>query len=315
MFNQLFGGLNHVARQGQPIEMGDHQMATRPQQTGRLGEDHYLMTTTSGGAANVWESAEEWLQTEHPEWRIHITPVTTSFASINVAGPKSRELMQRVALDIDLSPDAFPYMTLRRGSIAGVNDCFMWRIGFTGELSYEIHVPASYGLYVWETLMDHGADLGIAPFGIEAQRIMRLEKGHFIVGQDTDGLTQAYSAGLSDLVKLGKHDFVGKPELVWQKERGANPQLVALQPVDGNLVPPEASQIVESGPPTKIVGRITSSRMSPTLGRSICLGLVESRLAEADTTVTINLPNGQRIPAKVMPHHAHFDPDGERLRV
>ncbi len=285
--------------------------------TGRLAEDHYLMTTTSGGAANVWESAEEWLQTEHPEWRIHITPVTTSFASINIAGPKSRELMRRVVRGVDLSPEAFPYMTVRQGTIAGVDHCFMWRIGFTGELSYEIHLPASYGLYVWETLMERGADLGIAPFGIEAQRIMRLEKGHFIVGQDTDGLTQAYSAGLDALVKLGKHDFVGKPELVWQKARGAGQELVGLQPLDGSLVPPEASQIVEAGQgaePVQIVGRITSSRMSPTLGRSICLAIVESRLAQADTRVTINLPDGRRIPATVMAHHAHFDPEGERLR-
>jgi sarcosine oxidase subunit alpha len=285
--------------------------------TGRLGEDHYMMTTTSGGAANVWEWAEEWLQTDHRDWQIHITPVTTSFASINVAGPKSRELMQRVVEGIDLSPEAFPYMTVRRGTIAGVADCFMWRIGFTGELSYEIHVPACYGLYVWETLMERGADLGIAPFGIEAQRIMRLEKGHFIVGQDTDGLTQAYGAGLDALVKLDKPDFVGKPELAWQKERGAGQRLVALQPVDGNLVPPEASQIVEAGATNgscKIVGRITSSRMSPTLGRSICLGFVHSELALADTLVTVNLPDGRRVKATVMPHHAHFDPEGERLR-
>ena len=163
--------------------------------------------------------------------------------------------------------------------------------------------------------MEQGADLGIAPFGIEAQRIMRLEKGHFIVGQDTDGLTQAYGAGLDSLVKLGKADFVGKPELAWQKQRGADQQLVALQPVDGSLVPPEASQIVEGGARATIVGRITSSRMSPTLGRSICLGFVASRLAEADTSVTINLPDGRRISATVMAHHAHFDPEGERLRA
>ena len=285
--------------------------------TGRLDEDHYLMTTTSGGAANIWEWAEEWLQTEYTDWQVHITPVTTSFASINVAGPKSRELMQRVVDGIDLSPDAFPYMTVRRGRVAGVADCFMWRIGFTGELSYELHVPACYGLYVWETLMERGADLGVAPFGIEAQRIMRLEKGHFIVGQDTDGLTQAYGAGLDALVKLGKQDFVGKPELVWQKERGADQRLVALQPVDGSLVPPEASQIVEADSANgrcKIVGRITSSRMSPTLGRSICLGFVHAELAEADTRVTVNLPDGRRVQATVMAHHAHFDPQGERLR-
>ncbi len=188
----------------------------------------------------------------------------------------------------------------------------MWRIGFTGELSYEIHVPAAYGLHVWEALMERGADLGVGPFGVEAQRILRLEKGHLIVGQDTDGLTGAYGAGLGWAIKLDKDDFAGKPELVWQSERDDYHRLVALQPHDGSVVPPEASQIVEGE--KKIVGRITSSRMSPTLGRSICLGLVAPHLAEPYTTVTVQLPDGERIPARIMPQHAHFDPEGVRQR-
>jgi sarcosine oxidase subunit alpha len=281
--------------------------------TARLGDQHFMMTTTSSGALGVWQWVEEWLQTEHPEWRIHVTPMTTAFASINVAGPRSRALMERLVDGVDLSPEAFPYMNVRRGTIAGVDDCFMWRIGFTGELSYEIHVPSAYGLFVWETLMSKGADLSVAPFGVEAQRIMRLEKGHFIVGQDTDGLTRAFSAGLGSLVKLDKPDFAGKPELAWQKERGNDAQLVALQPLDEAVVPPEGSQIVEGS--DRIVGRITSSRRSPTLGRSICLGQLAARLAEPGTIVTVVLPDRRRIQARVMEQHAHFDPEGARLRV
>ncbi len=279
--------------------------------TGHLGPDHYLMSTTSSGAGTVWEWAENWLQTEHPDWQVHVVPVTTSYASINVAGPKSRELMSRLVDRIDLSAEAFPYMTVRQGQIAGVADCFMWRIGFTGELSYEIHVPAAYGLHVWEALFETGADLGIDAFGVEAQRIMRLEKGHFIVSQDTDGLTQAFGADLGWLVKLDKEDFAGKPELVWQSQRDEYQRLVGLQPLDPQIVPEEASQIVAG---RTIVGRITSSRYSPTLNRSICLGFVLPHLAVAGTIVTVHLPNGQDIPARVMPHHAHFDPDGVRLR-
>ena len=278
--------------------------------TGRLGEDHYLMTTTSSGAATVWEWIENWLQTEHPEWQVHVTPVTGGYASMNVAGPSSRILLQRLVTGIDLSPSAFPYMNVRKGSVAGV-ECFMWRIGFTGELSYEIHVPASYGLHVWEALFEAGADLEIGAFGIEAQRIMRLEKGHFIVGQDTDGLMQGYSAGLDWLIKLDKEDFAGKTELAWQMQH-ESVHLVALQPVDPLIVPPEASQIVENG--NHIAGRITSSRFSPTLKRSICLGVVAPHLSAPGTTVTVQLPNRTRIRALVMPHHAHFDPDGVRLR-
>jgi sarcosine oxidase subunit alpha len=203
-------------------------------------------------------------------------------------------------------------MRVRTGRIAGVDDCFMWRIGFTGELSYEIHVPAAYGLHVWEALMHGGADLGVGPFGVEAQRILRLEKGHFIVGQDTDGLTGAYGAGLAWAVKPDKDDFAGKPELVWQSERDDYFRLVGLQPHEGSIVPPEASQIVEGK--NGIAGRITSSRMSSTLGRSICLGFVAPHLAEPETTVTVQLPDGKRIPARVMEHHAHFDPEGRRQR-
>ena len=280
--------------------------------TGRLGQERYIMTTTSSGAASAWEWIDNWLQTAHPGWQIHVAPVTPAYASINVAGPKSRELLLRLTEGVDLSPDAFPYMRVREGRVAGVEGCFMWRIGFTGELSYEIHVPAAYGLHVWETLMQRGADLGVKPFGVEAQRILRLEKGHFIVGQDTDGLTGPYDVGIGRMVRLGKDDFAGKPELVWQSEIIGRPRLVGLQPHDGSLVPPEASQIVEGK--NKIVGRITSSRMSPTLGRSICLGFVASHLTTPGTKVMVQLPGGEIIPASVTPHHAHYDPEGTRQR-
>jgi sarcosine oxidase subunit alpha len=280
--------------------------------TGRLGEEHYLMSTTSSGAATIWEWVENWLQTEHPDWRVHVTPVTTAYASMNVAGPQARRLIERVTKDVDLSNEAFPYMHVRTGQIAGVDDCVLWRIGFTGELSYELHVPAGYGLHVWETLLDQGADLGIGAFGVEAQRILRLEKGHFIVGQDTDGLTRGFSAGLEWAIKLDKNDFVGKPELAWQLADGSGPRLVGLQPVDPSVVPDEASLIVEG---SHIAGRVTSSRMSPTLHRSICLAQVEARLAGPGTEVTVRLPDGRLIAATVMPQHAHVDPDGGRMRV
>src|SRR5690348_6102631 len=280
--------------------------------TGRLGPEHYLMSTTSSGAAAVWEWLENVLQTMHPDWAVHVTPVTTAYASMNVAGPASRDLLLRVTEGVDLANEAFGYMEVRTGRIAGVDGCVLWRIGFTGELSYELHVPAGYGLHVWEMLMDRGADLGIAPFGVEAQRILRLEKGHLIVGQDTDGLTRGFSAGLDWAIKLDKDDFLGKPELAWQHDGAPGVQLVGLQPDDGSVVPPEASQIVD-GP--RIAGRVTSSRMSPTLGRSICLAQVSASLAAPGTRVTVRLPGGRLIGARVMEHLAHVDPEGSRMRV
>ncbi|MBA3367600.1 MAG: sarcosine oxidase, partial [Geodermatophilaceae bacterium] len=285
--------------------------------TGRLDEDHYLMSTTSSGAAAIWEWVENWLQTEHPEWQVHVTPMTTAYASINVAGPRSRELVGRLTEGIDLSAEAFPYMNVRTGRIAGVDDCVLLRIGFTGELSYELHVPSGYGMHVWERLLEHGKDLGVKAFGVEAQRILRLEKGHLIIGQDTDGLTRAYSAGLDWAVKLDKADFAGKPELVWQHAETGGMRLVGLQPEDGSIVPPEASQIVRpgSGKTLEIVGRITSSRMSPTLNRSICLGQLDASVATPGTVVTVRLPDGRDIAAKVTEQLAHVDPSGDRQQL
>ena len=291
--------------------------------TGRLDEAHYLMSTTSSGsgAMEVW--IQNWLQTEHPDWRVRVTPVTDAYTSINVAGPHSRTLLERLVGDVDLSPESFKYMQVRRGAVAGVAGCVMWRIGFTGELSYELHVPAGHGPHVWQALLDAGADLGVAPFGLEAQRIMRLEKGHFIVGQDTDALTKAPTAGLEWLIKLDKQDFTGLPELRWalEGEPGAAgpealPRLVAVQPTEPGYVPPEACQIVAAGPDgtERIIGRITSSRFSPTLERSICLAQVEAAHASPETALTVVGTDGRRHRAVVMPHHAHFDPAGERLR-
>lgn len=278
--------------------------------TGRLGEEHYLMSTTSSGAAAVWEWVENWLQTEHPDWQVHVTPVTTSYASINVAGPRSRELVGRLTEGVDLSAESFGYMQVRTGRVAGVDDCVLWRIGFTGELSYELHVPADYGLHVWHALLEHGTDLGITPFGVEAQRILRLEKGHIIVGQDTDGLTKAYSAGLDWAVKLDKEDFVGKPELAWQQEQGDGLRLVGVQPDEASTVPPEASQILHRD--GSIAGRITSSRYSPTLHRSIGLAQLVPALAQPGTALAVRLPDGSTITARVTEHLAHVDPEGTR---
>jgi sarcosine oxidase subunit alpha len=280
--------------------------------TARLADEQYLMTTTSSGAAATWAWLESWLQTERPDWQVHVTPVTTSYASMNVAGPRSRELLGRVVGDVALDPVAFPYMHVRTGRVAGVDACVLLRIGFTGELSFELHVPAGYGLHVWETLLEDGCDLGVRPFGVEAQRILRLEKGHLIVGQDTDGLTRAYSAGLDGLVRLDKDDSVGLPELRWQQETGDGPRLVGLRTTQGSLVPEEGSQLVDDDGHS--CGRVTSSRLSSTLGRSVCLAQVDARLAAPGTQVTVRLVDGGTATAVVTEQLAQVDPEGVRLR-
>jgi sarcosine oxidase subunit alpha len=279
--------------------------------TARLGDDRYYMTTTSSGAGRVWNWLDEWLQTAFTSWDVRMTAITDGYAAINVAGPRSRQLLERVVTGVDLDRESFGYMQARTGVVAEVPECVLLRIGFTGELSFEIHVPAGYGLAVWEALLDAGADFGVAPFGVEAQRIMRLEKGHLIVGQDTDGLTKGHAAGLSWAIKADKADFVGKPELAWEHEKGMSRRLVAIQPDDERVVPPEASQIIDAG---HLRGRVTSSRLSPTLERSVCLALVDTELSAPGTTLTIRLPNGRDVRATVLEGHAHFDPEGSRLR-
>lgn len=280
--------------------------------TGRLSEDRYLMSTTSTGAAAVAQWLEMWLQTEHPDWQVHVTQMTSAYVSCNVAGPRSRELLRRLVDDVDLDPESFGYMQVRQGRVAGVDGCVLWRIGFTGELSYEIHAPSGHGMHLWQRLLDAGADLDVRPFGVEAQRILRLEKGHLIVGQDTDGLTKGPSASLGALIKLDKTDFAGRPELAAAVKRADGPRLVALTPTEPAVVPDEGCQLLDAA--GTICGRVTSSRMSPTLGRSVCLAQVDVALAEPDAAVSIRLVDGRTVAATVAEHLAAVDPEGSRLR-
>lgn len=278
----------------------------------RFGPQHYLMTTTSSGAAAVGEWIESFVQ-GNPQWQIQVTPMVASFASINVAGPRSRELLVSLVADVDLSPAAFPHQAARVGSIAGITNCYLMRLGFVGELSYELHVPAGYGLYIWEQLIEAGAGLGVRPFGVEAQRIMRLEKGHPIIGQDTDALTPAPSLGLPMPSTFDGQEFAGLAEIRWQAESADYPRLVGLRILDKSLVPPEGSQLLDAS--GNIVGRITSSCLSPSLGRAIALALVSPAFAAGGITVRVHLPSGADVAAEVTAQPAQYDPKGERLHA
>jgi len=221
-------------------------------------------------------------------------------------------LLIRLVDDVSLDPDAFSYMHVRTGRVAGVDGCVLWRIGFTGELGFELHVPAAYGLHVWETLLSTGADLGVRAFGMEAQRILRLEKGHLIVGQDTDGLTGGYAAGLDGLIKLDKADGAGLPELRQASRATGGSRLVGLRTADPDLVPAEGSQLLD--PDGRICGRITSSRRSPTLGRSVCLAQVSVGFAAPGSRVSVRLRDGSSATATVTEQLAQVDPEGVRAR-
>ncbi|MBM3280433.1 MAG: aminomethyltransferase family protein, partial [Candidatus Handelsmanbacteria bacterium] len=213
----------------------------------------------------------------------------------------------------DLGNGALPYMHARQGEVAGV-PCRLMRLGFTGELSYEIHCPSGYGLHLWEALMEAGKALGITPFGVEAQRVLRLEKAHIIVGQDTDALADALSVGLEGVVKLDKPDFLGKRSLMRVAGAGSQQRLTGFRMVRPGLVPEEGLQIVERrGGKLEIIGWITSSRFSPTLGEAIGLCWLPSGLAGRSGSEFSIFREGELLEARV---HlgAFYDPAGEKVR-
>jgi sarcosine oxidase subunit alpha len=278
-----------------------------------LADEFWYVTATTGGVGAVYELIEWYLQSGW-SYDVHLANVTDAYAAMNWTGPKARQVLQPLT-DIDLGPEAFPYMGGRQGHVAGV-PAIMMRIGFTGELGYEIHVPAGYGLYLWETLLEAGRPHGITPFGVEAQRIMRLEKGHFIVGQDTDGLTDPLMADLEWAVKMDKPDFLGKPSLVRLQKRGVTQKLVGYQMLDAAVLPDEACQIVRPNPDwpigLEIIGRITSSRFSPILEQSIGLCWLPIAMAEPGTEFTVRF-EGELHQGTVAPL-PFYDPDGVRLK-
>ncbi len=283
--------------------------------TTRLGEQHYLMTTTSGNAAAVLAHLEDYLQTEWPDLRVYLTSVTEQFATMTLSGPNARSLLAEMT-DADLSPGALPHMAFTPGKVAGV-PARIFRISFTGELSYEINVPASFGMAVWQALMTAGERYGITPYGTEAMHVLRAEKGFIIVGQETDGSVTPLDLDMGWIVSKTK-DFIGKRSLT--RADMAKPdrkQLVGLLTSDPQVVLPEGAQLVEKvlpQPPMPMLGHVTSSYWSPNCGRSIALALVKGGLARKGETLYAPLADGRVIPCVVAESPVFFDPEGERLK-
>lgn len=277
----------------------------------RRGEHDWYMTTTTSGASAIFEWIQSWTQSGWGDG-VHVVNVSEAFAAFNLAGPQSRAVLQKL-VGIDVSNAAFPYMHIREAEIAGAM-CRLLRIGFTGELSYEIHVPSGDSARVWDALMEAGKSFGIMPFGVEAQRVLRLEKAHIIVSQDTDAMSDPLSAGLGALVKMDKPDFLGKRSLARVQRDGSKQQLVGFKMTRPDVVAAEGLQIVRSDAQKKmeIIGHVTSSRFSPTLNESIGLCWVPADMADENTPITIRM-NGKLEQARIH-HGAFYDPSGERLR-
>ena len=282
----------------------------------RLAPDRFHLTTTTGGAARVLNAMEDYLQTEWPELDVWLTSTTEQWAVIALQGPLARKLLEPLVEGIDLSPEAFPHMAIREGTICGV-PTRLFRVSFTGELGFEVNVPAAYGRALWERLMSEGAALGITAYGTEAMHVLRAEKGFIIVGQDTDGTVTPYDAGLDWAVSKKKPDFVGKRSLARPDIAApGRKQLVGLLTDDPTVVLEEGAQIVADpaqAVPMTMIGHVTSAYWSEALGRSIALALVEGGQGRMGETLHIPMP-GQTFTAKVSPM-VFYDPQGERLNV
>jgi sarcosine oxidase subunit alpha len=283
--------------------------------TTRLGPNHFLMTTSTGNAARVLAWLEDYLQTEWPNLRVFCTSVTEHWATASIVGPKSQQLLAELAPGLDVSADAFPFMTMKEATVAGA-PARIYRISFTGEMSYEINVPSYHGDHVWREIMRLGAKYGIMPYGTETMHVLRAEKGYIVVGQETDGTVTPYDLGMSWIVAKKKGDFVGKRSFVRpDTAREDRKHLVGLLTEDPAEVLPEGAQITaeaEGGaPPVPMLGHVTSSYYSETLGRSIALALVKGGRNRMDGTVYAPLLD-KTVACKVV-SPVFYDPEGARL--
>jgi len=243
--------------------------------------------------------------------KVDVLNLTGAFCAINVTGPGARSLLQALASDIDFGREAFPYPTGREGVIASVPVRVM-RIGFTGELSYELHCPSSFAVALWDAVMSAGRPHGLRPYGLEASRILRLEKGHILIGQDTDALTTPDELGFGWAVSKKKPFFVGKRSIEMRARLGQSRKLVGLQfPAGAEDIPGESCLVLRGGAP---VGQITSIGFSPTLGCHVALAYVHVDDAESGSHVTVKCRNGHLVEAPVV-GHSFFDPSNARQEM
>ena len=246
--------------------------------TTRLGENHFLMTTTTGGAANVLSKLEDYLQTEWPELDVFLTSVTDQYSTASICGPNSKKILMKLFPNVNFNDDDFPHMSFKNSTINNIN-CRIMRISFTGELSYEINIEAKYGKSLWEKCIDVGKDFNITPYGTETMHLLRAEKGFIIVGQDTDGTMTPIDLQMDWIVSKKKYDFIGKRSLYRSDTiKEDRKQLVGLLTEDPKEILEEGAQIVSdiSKKPVEMLGHVTSSYFSPNLNKSIALAVVRN---------------------------------------
>ena len=271
----------------------------------RLGENRYYVTTGSGNVDTVDEWFQQW--TAGSGDCVHVVNVTHGMAAFNVAGPRARETLAQVT-DCDLAPDAFRYMRAAEGTVAGA-PARLLRIGFVGEAGWEVHVPAEYAEHVWDAVLDAGSRFGILPFGVEAQRVLRLQKKHFIPGQDTDAMSNPFEADAAWAVKMDRDDFIGRDGLRIIRERGLRNKLVGFVMEDAH-VPNDGAPVMRAGYP---VGKVTSCRPDPSGGGAFGLAWVPVELSADGARFRVWIDRRTTGEARVT-NAAVYDPSGGRVR-
>lgn len=278
----------------------------------RLANDKFLVGTTSSGASSIGYWLEEWHQCEWPNLNVRIAPVTAQWAVMTVTGPRARDLLSTFDTSIDVSAAACPHMSAREGTFADL-PARIHRVSFTGELSFEVAVPARYGQTLWREMLKRGETFGITPYGVEALMVMRIEKGYLHIGADTDGTTMPQDVGFAEIMAKKKTDFAGKRSTMLPVGRDPRREFVGLEVENGEPLPIGAHIIdpTEPSDTRRSHGWVTSTCLSPTLGRPLALALVENGRARMGETVTLTSTRGQRTAVIVAP--CAFDPAGERL--
>ena len=282
----------------------------------RIDEQTWLCHTTSGGADRIHAHMEEWLQTEWWDWKVWVVNVTEQLAQVAVVGPNARKLLEKLG-GMDVSAESLPFMAWADGTIGGI-DCRAYRISFSGELSYEIAVPANQGLAFWEMLMEAGAEFGAMPYGTECLHIMRAEKGFIMIGDETDGTVIPQDLGLSWAISKKKDDFLGKR--AQERSFMDNPdrwQLVGLETLDGSVLEDGAYAIAEgtnANGQVNTQGRVTSTYYSPILGRGIAMGLVHKGPDRMGEVISFTKIGASPVPAKIV-SPVFYDPEGEKANV
>ena len=273
----------------------------------RMAEERFYVTATSSGVGAFYREMQRWVLLF--DMNVTLVNATGQLAAMNLAGPNSRKVLAKVT-DVDLSPDAFGYLGVRHGMVAGVPALLM-RVGFVGELGFEIHVPAASGHHVWSSIVAAGEEHGLKPFGVEAQRVLRLEKGHLIVGQDTDALTTPFEADVAWAIGRGKTFYIGSRSLDVARGKPLTRTLVGVVfAPDVEMLPEDCHLIIAD---EEIVGRITSVAKESTLGHPIAMAFVRPDLAEVGTQVSVRLTDGSMVEATVA-SLPFYDPDNGRQK-